>query len=161
MIEASGVTVARQSGERKVRGRSSTNPPSSAKTSTKAFAVIGYQLLLCAAVATPEENDALVVGAAQLILSEKRTLLSLMRTGIAVFALPLATISALIATSEYYDPGKVLHLFIPVMLINAGLVILGVWLIVRAIRGVHHTDRLLAELKRSHPSLVPWLDQVD
>ncbi len=108
-------------------------------------------------MATPDEHDELVVGAAQLILAEKRTALSLMRTGIAVFALPLATISALIATSKYYDIEKVLSLFIPIMVINAGLVLLGAYLVVRAIRGVHHTDRLLADLKQSHPMLAPYL----
>jgi hypothetical protein len=67
----------------------------------------------------------------------------------------------LVATSKYYDPGEVLNLLIPIMVINAGLVTLGAWLIIRAIRGVHHTDRLLTELKRSHPTLSPWLDEVD
>ncbi len=105
-----------------------------------------------------DNDDQLVLGAAQLILAEKRTFLSLMRTGIAVFALPLATISALIATSKYYELEKVLSLFIPVMLINAGLVALGAYLIIRAMRRLRHADELLAEIKRSHPTLAPYLD---
>ena len=39
----------------------------------------------------------------QLILSEKRTSLSVLRTGIAVFILPLSVASALIATSRHYN----------------------------------------------------------
>lgn len=106
----------------------------------------------------PRSDDGTVLGAAQLILAEKRTLLSLMRTGIAVFALPLATVSALIATSKYYELRQVLGLFIPVMLLNAGLVVLGAYLIVRAVQRIHHTDRLMEELKRTHPALAPYLE---
>jgi uncharacterized membrane protein YidH (DUF202 family) len=103
-------------------------------------------------------EEQLILGAAQLILAEKRTFLSLMRTGIAVFALPLATISALIATSKYYEPTEVLGLFIPVMLINAVLIALGAYLIVRAIHRIRHVDRQLADLKRSHRALAPYMD---
>lgn len=105
-----------------------------------------------------DDEQQLILGAAQLILAEKRTFLSLMRTGIAVFALPLATISALIATSRYYEPAEVLELFIPVMLINAILIGLGAYLVVRAIRRIRRVDRQLADLKRSHPALAPYMD---
>lgn len=103
-------------------------------------------------------DEQLILGAAQLILAEKRTFLSLMRTGIAVFALPLATISALIATSRYYEPAEVLELFIPVMLINAVLIALGAHLVIRANRRIRRVDRQLADLKRSHPAIAPYMD---
>lgn len=103
-------------------------------------------------------EEQLILGAAQLILAEKRTFLSLMRTGIAVFALPLATISALIATSKYYEPTDVLELFIPVMLINVVLIALGAHLVIRANRRIRRVDRQLADLKRSHPALAPYMD---
>jgi hypothetical protein len=109
-------------------------------------------------VTTPDEDERLVLGAVQLILAEKRTFLALMRTGIAVFALPLATTSALIATSKYYELADVLGLFVPVMLINAGLVALGAYLVIRSARRLHHADRVLADLKRAHPTLAPYLD---
>lgn len=104
------------------------------------------------------DEEQLILGAAQLILAEKRTLLSLMRTGIAVFALPLATISALIATSKYYDPTEVPGLFISVMLINAVLIALGTYLIIHANRRIRHVDKQLIDLKQSHPGLTPYLD---
>ena len=44
--------------------------------------------------------DSLILGEIQVLLSEKRTALSSMRTGIAVFALPLSVLSVLIATSR-------------------------------------------------------------
>jgi hypothetical protein len=53
--------------------------------------------------------DALILGEIQVLLSEKRTALSSMRTGIAVFALPLSVLSVLIATSRYYSIGKVMR----------------------------------------------------
>ncbi len=110
------------------------------------------------ASAGQDEDEQLILGAAQLILAEKRTYLSLMRTGIAVFALPLAAISVLIATSGYYDPGEVLSLFVAVILINAVLIALGAYLIIHAHRRIRHVDRQMTRLKRSHPGLTPYLD---
>jgi len=108
--------------------------------------------------ATPlGDDDQLILGAVQLILAEKRTFLSLMRTGIAVFALPLATISALIATSKYYEVLEVLTLFVPVMVINVALIALGAYLVTHAVRRIHRADAVLADLKRSHPTISPYL----
>ena len=47
-----------------------------------------------------DDAEQLALARPSLILAEKRTFLSVMRTGIAVIALPLAMISALIATSS-------------------------------------------------------------
>ena len=60
-----------------------------------------------------ETNSALVINEVQMILAEKRTALSAMRTGIAVFALPLSVLSILVATSRYYDVLQVMHLLVP------------------------------------------------
>jgi hypothetical protein len=46
------------------------------------------------------ELDATILNEIQVLLSEKRTSLSTMRTGIAVFAFPLSVLSILIATSQ-------------------------------------------------------------
>jgi hypothetical protein len=80
--------------------------------------------------------DALLLGEIQVLLSEKRTALSSMRTGIAVFALPLSVLSVLIATSRYYSIGKVM----PLLLLNLGLVVLGTWLVFHSIGRLHHYD---------------------
>ena len=45
--------------------------------------------------------DNVIFGEIQVLLAEKRTALASLRTGIAVFALPLSVLSALIATSRY------------------------------------------------------------
>jgi len=49
------------------------------------------------------ELDNMILNEVQLLLSEKRTALSTMRTGIAVFAFPLSVLSILIATSRLYN----------------------------------------------------------
>jgi hypothetical protein len=98
--------------------------------------------------------DALLLGEIQVLLSEKRTALSSMRTGIAVFALPLSVLSVLIATSRYYSIGKV----IPLLLLNLGLVVLGSWLVFHSIGRLHHYDRLIRELTQKYRSLAEVVD---
>lgn len=107
-----------------------------------------------------EQNQpaTIVINEAQLILAEKRTSLSAMRTGIAVFALPLSVLSVLIATSKYYDVIHVMHLLVPLLTICAALVFLGAYLIIRAIIKIHHHDRLILELKRKHSQIREFID---
>ena len=45
-----------------------------------------------------------------------------MRTGIAVFELPITVMSVLIATSKYYDIVQVMHLLVPLLILCAALV---------------------------------------
>ena len=66
-------------------------------------------------------RDSVIFGEIQVLLAEKRTALASLRTGIAVFALPLSVLSALIATSRYYSMDKVIPLMVPLMLLNLGL----------------------------------------
>ena len=109
-------------------------------------------------MSSPEDNDAVVQGAVQILLSEKRTALSVMRTGIAVFALPLGVLSLLIATSRYYSVGQVLHLFLPLLAMCLGLVVLGTYLIWRSIRRIHRHEARIRALRDEHPWLAPYLD---
>ncbi len=94
----------------------------------------------------------------QLLLAEKRTALSALRTGIAVFAFPLSVLSVLIATSKFYEVGKVLFWLVPLVLLNLGLVALGVYLVTRAVTRIRHYDRLMDQLKRKNTRLAEWLD---
>ena len=80
--------------------------------------------------------DNIIFGEIQVLLAEKRTALAGLRTGIAVFALPLSVLSALIATSRYYSFEKVMPLLAPLMLLNLGLVVLGTWLVFRSIHRI-------------------------
>ena len=87
----------------------------------------------------------------QILLSEKRTSLSVMRTGIAVFALPLSVLSVLVATSRLYDFHRVLHLMVPLLLILLALTFLGIYLVVHAFQRIQGQDRTIRKLKGRYP----------
>ncbi len=106
----------------------------------------------------PETDlDVMTFNEVQLLLAEKRTALSTMRTGIAVFAFPLSVLSVLIATSKSYDVQAVLQWLVPLVLLNLGLTVLGIYLITRAVIRIHHYDRLIDGLKRKHSRLAELL----
>jgi uncharacterized membrane protein YkgB len=102
--------------------------------------------------------DGIIINEVQLILAEKRTSLSALRTGITVFVLPLSVLSVLIATSKYYDVLQVMHLIVPLLIICAALVVLGSYLIIRAIIRIHHQDNLILKLKRKHMWISEYID---
>jgi hypothetical protein len=102
--------------------------------------------------------DNVIFGEIQVLLSEKRTALSSLRTGIAVFALPLSVLSVLIATSRYYSFAKVMPLLVPLLVLNLGLVVLGSWLIYHAICRIHHYDRLIRNLTQKYQSIAEFID---
>jgi uncharacterized membrane protein YidH (DUF202 family) len=103
-------------------------------------------------------QNTFIINEIQLLLSEKRTSLSMLRTGIAIFAFPLSVLSVLIATSQHYEPRGVLPYLVPLVFINAVLITLGCYLIVHGIRRARHYDRLILELKRQHTRLAELLD---
>ena len=107
----------------------------------------------------PEANlDLMPFNEIQLLLAEKRTSLSTMRTGIAIFAFPLAVLSVLIATSKSYEIQKVLPWLVPLILLNLGLIALGVYLVAKAVIRIRHYDRLIDGFKRKHTRLAELLD---
>ena len=106
----------------------------------------------------PSQLDSLILGEIQVLLSEKRTALSTMRTGIAVFALPLSVLSVLIATSRNYNIRHVMPLLVPLLLLNLGLVVLGTWLVFHSIGRLHRYDRRIRELTQKYRSLAEVVD---
>jgi|SRR6476646_4286271 len=109
----------------------------------------------------PDESlqpDNAILGEIQVLLSEKRTALASLRTGIAVFALPLSVLSVLIATSRYYNIESVLPFLVPLLLLNLGLVVLGFWLIYHAIHRLHHYERVIQSLRQKYRSLAEFVD---
>ncbi len=107
----------------------------------------------------PKEGiDSIIFGEIQLLLAEKRTALSSLRAGIAVFALPLSVLSFLVATSKYYQPVRVLEFLLPLLALNAALVGLGSYLIVHSILRIRHYDKLIKELKRQHSAIAEFID---
>ena len=106
----------------------------------------------------PIKLDSLILGEIQVLLAEKRTSLSALRTGIAIFALPLSVLSVLIATSRYYSIGKVMPLLVPLLLLNFGLVVLVSWLIYRSIHRIHHYERRIRELSQKYRSIAEFIE---
>jgi len=110
-----------------------------------------------------EENglpgpDNIIFGEIQVLLAEKRTALAGLRTGIAVFALPLSVLSALIATSRYYRIERVMPLLLPLMLLNLGLVVLGTWLVFRSIRRIRHFEHRIRELSEKYRAIAQFIE---
>jgi uncharacterized membrane protein YidH (DUF202 family) len=103
-------------------------------------------------------TETFIINEVQLLLAEKRTSLAAMRTGIAVFALPLTVMSVLIATSKYYDIVHVMHLLVPLLIICAALVLLGSYLILRSIIHLHRHDKHILEIKRQHSAIGEFID---
>lgn len=103
-------------------------------------------------------SENIIINEIQLLLAEKRTSLATMRTGIAVFVLPLSVLSVLIATSKYYDVLQVIHLIIPLLVICIVLVLLGSYLIIRAMIRMRHHDSLIFQLKRKHRWIAEFVD---
>ena len=102
--------------------------------------------------------EGVIINEVQLILAEKRTSLAAMRTGIAVFALPLSVLSILIATSRHYHVMGVLHWLIPLLVICAAMIVLGAYLIIRAILRMRRHDRLILRLKQKHSRIAEFID---
>jgi uncharacterized membrane protein YidH (DUF202 family) len=102
--------------------------------------------------------EAIIINEVQLLLAEKRTSLAAMRTGIAVFALPLTVMSVLIATSKYYDIVNVLHLLVPLLSLCGALILLGSYLIIRSVLRLLRHDRHIAEIKRKYGSIAEFID---
>ncbi|UCE53256.1 MAG: hypothetical protein JSV31_29045 [Desulfobacterales bacterium] len=104
------------------------------------------------------EFDSIAINEAQLVLAEKRTSLAVMRTGIAILVLPLSVMSVLIATSKYYDVLHVLHLLVPLGILNLALIVFGAYLIIRSIIRMRHYDRLIYEIKLKHSKIGEFID---
>ncbi len=102
--------------------------------------------------------DSIAIGEAQLLLAEKRTSLAVMRTGIAVLALPMSVMSVLIATSRYYNVLKVIHLLIPLGILNLAFIVFGTYLIVSSILRMRRYDRLIREIKLKHGVIGNFID---
>jgi uncharacterized membrane protein YidH (DUF202 family) len=106
----------------------------------------------------PPKIDNFIFNEIQVLLAEKRTALASLRTGIAVFALPLSVLSVLIATSRYYNIASVMPLLVPLLLLNLGLVVLGSWLIYRSIRHLHRYDHRIRELTQKYREIADFVD---
>ena len=95
----------------------------------------------------------------QLLLSEKQTSLVALRTGISIFSMPLSVITVLIATSKLYDVWSVMYMIIPLACICAALIVLAVYLIMRAIRRIRHYDAKIEKLRGADPDISALVEE--
>lgn len=95
----------------------------------------------------------------KLFLSEKRTTLSVMRTGIAVIMLPMSVMTVLLTTSKYYDFFGNSHLTIPLIVLCVGLFLLGSYLIHRSVLKFWKIDRMIDHLKKHDPIIRKFYEE--
>ena len=106
-------------------------------------------------------RESMLINEVCLILAEKRTALSIMRTGLAILVLPLSVASVLIAISRYYDPGRVIYLLGPVLGISVLLAVFGIYLIFYSWRRSRSLEAISRGLKRQDPHLSRLCDMVE
>jgi uncharacterized membrane protein YidH (DUF202 family) len=106
-------------------------------------------------------QESMLINEVCLILAEKRTALSVMRTGLAVLVLPLSVASVLIAISRYYDPGRVIWLLGPLLGLSLLLAVFGLYLILYAWRRSRNLESINRGLKRQNPRLGKLCDLVE
>ncbi len=92
-------------------------------------------------------DTSLLMNEIQLLLAMKRTSLATLRTGIAVFVLPLTVLTILVSTSKYYNIWDVPQFILPLTGICVFLVILAVYLIIRAIKNIRDYDAKIVDIK--------------
>lgn len=108
--------------------------------------------------AEEEASDSVEIAKIQLLLAEKRTSLAALRTGIAIFTLPLSVTTVLVTTSRFYDFIENLHYLIPLLVVCVGLVLAGAYLIVVALVRFQRESRQIARIKERHRN---WGDLFD
>lgn len=105
-----------------------------------------------------EAPESVEIARIQLLLAEKRTSLAALRTGIAVFTLPLSVTTVLVTTSRFYNFVENLHYLIPLLLVCMGLVVAGAYLIGVSLVKFQRESRQIARIKNRHRD---WQDLLD
>jgi len=103
-------------------------------------------------------SEHLLIEAMQLLLEEKQTSLSVMRTGIFILLAQLVFLCVLIATSQFYETLQVVHMIIPFYVLNIALLFLAGYLIVHSLLRIRHYDSLILRLKKKHSWLSEFMD---
>jgi uncharacterized coiled-coil protein SlyX len=98
-------------------------------------------------------HESMLINEISLILAEKRTALSVLRTGLAVLVLPISVVSVLVAVSRHYDPAKVAYLLAPLLALSLVLAVLGLFLVFRSFKKAIFLDKLNQILKNQNPQL--------
>jgi uncharacterized membrane protein YidH (DUF202 family) len=92
-------------------------------------------------------GTSLLINMIQLLLAEKRTSLATLRTGIAVFVLPLSVLTILVSTSNFYDIWDVQYFILPLIGICIFLIVLAIYLIARSVNKIRVFDVKIEKIK--------------
>ncbi len=71
----------------------------------------------------------------------------------AILTLPTSIVTLLIATSRFYDFTTNLHFLIPLFIVNTILMLLGFWLVGRALKRIYAFDKIINDLKKQDSEL--------
>lgn len=104
------------------------------------------------------DSERVLIEAIQLLLEEKQTSLSILRTGIFVLVAQLVVICVLIATSQFYEALRVVHMIVPFYILNVVLLCLAGYLIVHPLLRIRHYDFVILRLKKKHGYLAQLMD---
>ncbi len=107
-----------------------------------------------------EYRDDSAIALMQLVLAEKRTSLSVLRSGVALMSLPMSIVTLLIATSKLYDLYHNLHFVIPLLVLNSFLAVIGISLIIRAWNRIKRQDKMIEAIKKHAPHLSKLINEV-
>ena len=99
-----------------------------------------------------------IINEVELILSEKRTSLSVLRTGIAIIMFPLSVLTVLVATSRFFDIKEALFYAIPLGFLCLVLLIYGIVLVIRSTRSIRKYDQVAEKLLKKSDYLSQLLD---
>ena len=77
----------------------------------------------------------------------RRSKLAVLRTGVSVITIALSLLTILITTSRLYSPFDVLPLYLLTMILIGSLLVVGVYLFYRGLRGMEDIDRLRHRLE--------------
>jgi len=105
-----------------------------------------------------DKDESMDISRVQLLLAEKRTSLAALRTGIAIFTLPLSVTTVLVTTSRYYNFIENLHYLIPLLFLCGILVAVGSYLIFVSLIRHRHQNEQIRMIKMKHQA---WKDLVD
>jgi uncharacterized membrane protein YidH (DUF202 family) len=105
-----------------------------------------------------DEDESIDIPRVQLLLAEKRTSLAALRTGIAIFTLPLSVTTVLVTTSRFYNFLDNLHFLIPLFFACALLVGVGSYLILVSLVRHRRQNEQIRKIKMRHDA---WRDLLE
>ena len=104
-------------------------------------------------------QKSLLINEVQMLLAEKRTSLSSMRTGIAINAIPLSLLVLMVTMSRYYEASAMMWEIGTLSSFCILLLGIGTYLILRSLKKLHDYDRIILEIKRKHRSIGRFIEE--